>query len=93
MSKAGPKRRGKMVYREMTVALLRDRKDAEAVEVAFSESARFYTLSRKHPEFARILRQLREAMEKKSAVRVLVDFPEGDVIEDVQAGSTGSTTQ
>jgi hypothetical protein len=29
------------VYREMTVALIRDHKDAGAVEVAFSESARF----------------------------------------------------
>ena len=32
------------VYREMTVALLRERKDLQAVEVAFSESARFYRL-------------------------------------------------
>jgi hypothetical protein len=86
MSEVGPKRRGKRVYRKMTVALIRDRKGADAVEVAFSESARFYTLSRQHPEFARLLRQLREAREKKSAVRVLVDYPEGDVIKDVQAG-------
>jgi len=85
MSESGPKRRGNQVYREMTVALIRDQKSADAVEIAFSESARFYTLSRQHAEFARILQQLREAKEEKSAVRVLVDFPEGDEIKDVQA--------
>jgi hypothetical protein len=90
MSKAGPEPRGKRVYREMTVALLRDRKEADAVEVAFSESARFYRLPRQHAELARILRQLREAMEKKSAVRVLVDYPEGNMIHDVRLlGSAG----
>ena len=68
----------------MTVVFLRDRKDAEAVEVAFSESARFYILPRQHAQFARILRQLREAMEQKSVVRVLVDYPEGDMIHDAR---------
>ena len=85
MSESGSKRRGNQVYREMTVALIRDQKSAGAVEIAFSESARFYTLSRQHAEFARILQQLRAAKEEKSAVRVLVDFPEGDEIKDVQA--------
>ena len=85
MSKAGPERRGKRTYREMTVALLRDRKSTETVEVAFCESARFYQLRRRHPEFERILGRLREALDKKSVVQVLVDFPEGEVIEDVRA--------
>ena len=71
------------VYREMTVALVRDHGDAAAVEVAFSESARFYKLSRQNPKFENILRQLRAAKDKKRVVRVLVDFPEGDVIEDI----------
>ena len=84
MSEAGPKRCGKHVYREMTVALIRDRKDA--VEVAFSESARFYKLPRQGPKFKKILRQLCEAKEKNRTVCVLVDFPEGDVIEDAQEG-------
>ena len=86
MSKAGPERRGKHVYREMTVALLRDRKGTDAVEVAFCESARFYELRRRHPEFERILGRLQEALDRKSVVQVLVDFPEGEVIEDVRAG-------
>jgi hypothetical protein len=81
-----PKEPGQSVYREMTVALVRDHSDAGAVEVAFSESARFYKLSRQNPKFENILRQLREAKDKKRAVRVLLDLPEGDVIEDVQSG-------
>jgi len=71
-------------YREMTVALIRDRKDADAVEVAFSESARFYKVLRQNPKFEKILEHLRGAKEKKDSVRVLADFPEGDVIEDAQ---------
>jgi hypothetical protein len=68
----------------MTVALIRDRQDADSVQVAFSESARFYRLSRQNPKFEDILRLLREAHEKKRAVRVLIDFPEGDTIEDAE---------
>jgi hypothetical protein len=79
-----PKPPSQRVYREMTVALVRDRQDAAAVEVAFSESARFYKLSRQNRKFENILQQLREAKDKKRAVRVLVDFPEGDVIENVE---------
>ena len=70
----------------MTVALIRDRKDKDSVEVAFSESARFYELLRGNRKFEEILRQLREAKENRRAVRVLVNSPEGSVIEDVQAG-------
>jgi hypothetical protein len=75
-------------YREMTVALIRDRKEADAVEVAFSESARYYRLPRRNPEFPRILQQLRKARETSQPVRVLADFPDGEDIEDVQAGTT-----
>ena len=72
------------MYREMTVVLVRDRQDGDSVQVAFSESARFYRLSRQNPKFEDILRLLHEAKEKKRAVRVLVDFPEGEVIEDAE---------
>lgn len=85
MSEAGPKPQGKGAYREMTVALIRDRKGTDAVEVAFSESARFYKLPRKNPEFARILGGLQKAWERKLVVRVMLAVPEGDVIEDVEA--------
>ena len=72
------------MYRDMTVALIRDRQDADSVQVAFSESARFFRLSRQNPKFEDILRLLREAKEKKRAVRVLIDFPEGELIEDAE---------
>ncbi len=55
--------------------------------MAFSESALFYQLAGENPNFEEILRRLREAREKKRGVRVLVDFPNGDEIRDVQAGA------
>lgn len=79
-----PKQRSQRQYREMTVALIRERRDADEVEVAFSESARFYRLSRQNPKFEDILRQLREARTSQRAVRVLLDVPHGDVIEDAE---------
>jgi len=85
MDEAESKRRGRREYRKMTVALIRDRKDKDAVEVAFSESARFYELLRGNRKFEKILSQLREAKEKGHPVNVLADFLEGAVIEDVQA--------
>ena len=72
------------VYREMTVALIRERQDIEDVELAFSESARFYRVLRRNPKFEDIVRELREAKKHQRPVRVLLDFPKGDVIEDVQ---------
>jgi predicted TIM-barrel fold metal-dependent hydrolase len=90
MSEAGSSRRkpakaGRREYREMTVALIREAPGTDIVQVAFSESARFYKLERKNPEFEEVLRELREAKEKGRAVRVLVNPPNGDVIEDAQA--------
>ena len=72
------------MYREMTVALIRERPDSEDVEVAFSESARFYRVLRQNPKFEDIIRELREANKHQRPLRVLLDFPDGDVIEDVQ---------
>ena len=75
--------RGKQEYRVMTVALIRDPKETEEVEVAFSESARFYKLPRVNPEFERILTALREAKEKMRPVRVMMETPQSNVIADV----------
>ncbi len=86
MSESNAGRQGKRAYREMRVAHIREPEGAKYLEVMFLESARFYKLARQHPEFARILRQLREAKEKNSAVGVLMDVPEGEVIKDVEAG-------
>jgi len=66
----------------MTVVLIRDQADADAVEVAFSESARFYRLLRENPKFEEILRRLREAKNQQRAVRVVLDSPNGEIIED-----------
>jgi hypothetical protein len=76
---------GKREYREMTVALIREAQGMDVVQVAFSESARFYRLERNNPEFARILQELREAKEKRRALRVLMKSPEDNIIENTQA--------
>ncbi len=82
---AGRPTPGKREYRVMTVALIRDQEGLEAVEVAFSESARFYRLPRGNPEFERILRALHKAKEKRRPVCVLLESPESSLIEDVEA--------
>lgn len=69
------------VYREMTVASLRE---GEPVKVAFLESARFYTLSREHPGFERILERLREAKASRRPLKVRLASLDSDVIEDVE---------
>lgn len=76
--------RGKQEYRVMTVALIRDPKETQEVEVAFSESARFYRLLRANPEFESILTALREAKEKKRPVRVKMEIPQSNVIADIK---------
>lgn len=76
------------VVREMTVASIRDRPEAESVKVTFLESARFYDLPRSHPSFERILGQLRQAKEQGRAVKILLSSLESGVIQDVEASST-----
>ena len=76
----------KREYRVMTVALIREPRQLNDVEVAFSESARFYRLLRANPNFENILTQLREAKEKQRPVRVLMESPESNTIDDVDAG-------
>lgn len=75
---------GGQEYRVMTVALIREPEKADAVEVAFSESARFYKLLRTHSEFARVLRELRAAKDTKRPVRVMMETPQSNVILDVK---------
>jgi len=74
----------KQEYRVMTVALIREPKETEEVEVAFCESARFYRLLRAKPEFERILTAVREAKEKKRPVRVMTETPQSNVIADIK---------
>lgn len=71
------------VYREMTVASIRER--AESVKVAFLESARFYELPRSHPGFDRILARLQEAKERGGVLKVRLPSLDSGVIEDAEA--------
>lgn len=75
------------MYREMRIVLIREAEPAGAIEVAFSESARFYRLLRRNRKFERVLCLLQEAKREKRPVRVLLDSAEGEVIEDVQPSS------
>jgi len=75
---------GQGEYRLMTVALIRDPESLEAVEVAFSESARFYRLLRINPDFEKILAVLREAKKKNRPVLVMMRPPQTNFIEDVK---------
>jgi hypothetical protein len=67
----------------MTVAMIREPERQQTVEVAFSESARFYTVFRANPKFESILAELRSAKEQHRPVRVLLDSPQGNTISDV----------
>ena len=42
-------------YRDMTIVNIREQDRADDAQIAFSESARFYRLSKRHPAYARIL--------------------------------------
>jgi hypothetical protein len=69
--------------RELTVANIRESPGADVV-VVFLESARFYTLPRKHPRFDQLIQRLRRAMAGQRRVRVRVTAQHSDVIDDVQ---------
>lgn len=84
--KEGPGAAGGRAFKVMTAAHVREAAAAEFVEVVFLESARFYKLYRKNEAFQRILHELRQAAEEHGKVRVFLNVPEGDVIEDVEAG-------
>ena len=72
------------IYREMTVASVREPRGQEPVKVAFLEAARFYKLPRERPGFARILQQLRQAQETRRALRIRLASFDSDVIEDIE---------
>lgn len=76
---------GDPVYREMTVASIRERQGTDSIRVAFLESARFYELPRSHPGFDRILAGLREAKEQGRALKVRLPSLDSGIIEDVEA--------
>jgi hypothetical protein len=89
MSESDPGKRGKRVYREMRVAHIREPEGTKYLEVMFLESARIYKLFKENPAYKEILGHLREALGKKYALRVRCAPTESDVIEELQARSSG----
>jgi len=72
------------VFRAMTPAHIREPPDADYVEVAFLESARFYRLFKRNPTYHQIVKMLRDAVAKKRAVQVRCTSSESDVLAEVQ---------
>lgn len=71
-------------YRQMTVAHLREQKGADHVEIVFLESARFYKLFRKNPQYDALLEQLRGDLKNGRGVLVRFTSPNSDIIEDIK---------
>jgi hypothetical protein len=88
MGKSDAGGQGKRVFREMTVAHIREPEGAKYLEVMFLESARIYKLFKENRAYREIVGQLRAALEKKRAVKVRCTSVESDVIEEVLAHSS-----
>jgi len=67
--------------RKLTVAAVRGLEDPDHVEVLFLESARIYLLKRRRPDFEELLGRLRTG----ERVRITVEPPDGEAIEDVSS--------
>ena len=67
----------------MTAVRLIDSDGTDSVEVIFLESAQFYRLPRKNPEFDSLVAVLHDAIEKGAAVKVRTASIASDVIEDI----------
>jgi hypothetical protein len=71
------------LFREMTVANIRDDVAADNVEVIFLESARFYKVSKHNPKYQEMMRSLRDAIARGRILRVRFASPDSDIIEEV----------
>jgi hypothetical protein len=71
-------------YQEMTVAQVRNRPDADSLQIAFFESARFYRLAKGTSSFERISKILQEAKTTGRVVKVKLGTRDSGVIEDVR---------
>ena len=70
--------------REMTVARLRQSKDADGVDVTFVESARFYRLANDRRDFKQLLERLQQARDAGRRVKVTLSAPGSDTIDNVE---------
>ena len=76
--------RRKLIYRDLTVADIREPKRGDDVEVTFLESARFYKLRRTNPKYDEALGLLRGAMTSGHALKVGLASLDSDIVEEVQ---------
>ena len=76
--------RHETVFRAMTPVHIREPREADYVEVAFLESARFYRLSKRNPIYHQIVKLLRDAIAKKRALQVRCTSPESNAIAEVR---------
>jgi hypothetical protein len=83
MNEPNAQEREKHEFRVMTPAHVREPPAADYVYVLFLESPRFYRLFKRVPAFDRFVSLVRDAVEKKRAVRIRFTSPHGDVIEEI----------
>jgi len=76
--------RNENVFRTMTPAHIREPPEADYIEVAFLESARFYRLFKRNPMYQQIVKMLRDAVSEERAVQVRCTSSESDVLAEVQ---------
>jgi hypothetical protein len=76
--------RHETVFRGMTPVHIREPREADYLEVAFLESARFYRLSKRNPIYHQIVKLLRDAIGKKRALQVRCASAESDMIVEVR---------
>lgn len=72
------------IYRDMTVANIRDEPGSDHVKVVFLESTRFYRLDRNHPVFDETMGRLREALEQRRQVKVGLESLDTEVICEIR---------
>ena len=72
------------IYRDMTVANIRDEAESDHVAVVFLESARFYRLDRNHPGFDKAMSILRDALEQQRTIKIGLESLDTDVICEVR---------
>ena len=75
----------------MTVAHIREHKDADPIEVVFLESARFYKLVRKNPAFNEALKLLQDALAGRRVLEIGTSSIDSDVIEEVREHRPGAS--
>jgi hypothetical protein len=66
--------------RERTLTVVKVRMRDDRAEVMFAESARIYRVLRTQPRYEQTVRELASAVGRR--VRVRLEAPDGDVIED-----------